>query len=179
VTAIPPLPVQPLGYDIATPPHSPRGILKGLGFLLLLFGALQTLAHAAQLALWLLHLADPYYWETRKAGASFSGLPSSYLLTAIGVTEFLSGVAAVVAGLACLTRRHWARPTTLTYAAAHIASRLLVSVTWLSPVFAVGGAMGMNYLANTISQIAWLVASIGLPAIVLMLALRRQLWQTP
>jgi len=175
----PSLPVQPLQYDTASPQHSLPGLLRAIGILLIVFGALQTLTHGAQLVTWLLHLADPYYWNLRKTQPKISGLPSSYLLTAIGVVGLISGLAGLVAGFACLGRRPWARPATLAYATLEIASRVLMSAAWLANLFDARSLMSVAYVIGWMTQVTWFLSNFGFPAVLLFLFLRRHRWQTP
>lgn len=175
----PPLPVEPLQYDSAPAQRSLHRLLRGLGLLLIVVGGLQFMAHGAHLATWLLGWADPYFWKFRSSQGSISGIPSSYLLTAAGVTECLCGLAALVAGLACLARRPWAWSAAVWYAAAQIASRLLFAAGWLSTYLDPSSGIKSERFANSVAQIAWFVESAGLPVVVLLLAFRRRDWQNP
>ena len=181
-TEIPPgpLPVQALAYGDHTTAGPWSRVGRRLGFLTAVVGALLVLGHALQIVGTITGLSDPYLFRINQPGG-VGGIPPSPSLAATSAATFLYGALLSAGGVAWTRRKRWARSTLVCAAVLGIVIGFTHATLWtvyntLLPITRSGGPVTAAALFEILPRLGALATEMALPAALILLAARREIW---
>jgi hypothetical protein len=174
-----PVSVQTLAYGDHTTAGPWSRVGRRLGFLTAVVGGLLALDHALQILGTITGLSDPYLFRINQPGG-VGGIPPSQWLAATSAATLLYAAVLSAGGVAWTRRKRWARPTLVCAAVLGILVALTQSTLWtvyniLLPITRSGPVTGAA-LFEILPRLGPLATEIALPAALILLAARREIW---
>jgi hypothetical protein len=176
------VPAEALGYGGADVSDPWRRVTRGIAWVAVLIGAALAVRDGLRLVGWLGGWSDPFMFRINQPGG-VGGLPPSPWLVAASLGSLASAVLWAAGGAAWLTgRRPWARRALAAGAAIALPFAICSSALWttyntIMPIGRGGGMTPANAAFEVAPLVAGVAAPLAFPALLLVLALRREPWR--